>query len=124
MNKATLFWKWFLEHKDKLKNLVNLNPKEHKHYLFWLDWHLQFYFPGLEYILIFPKSKMKKVEMIISAKGKPELFAVAIGLEKDSPKLWDLKFTAVAKIEKGESNPFEKLEIQDWDISNFSIHFP
>ena len=57
MKKTTTnhFWKWFCNHKNKLKNLRDLNPKEQKHYLFWLDWHLQFYFPGLEYLIVFSK---------------------------------------------------------------------
>ena len=54
MKKATThFWTWFLQHKNKLKNLMSLNHKEQKHYMFWLNWHLQFYFPGLEYIIVF-----------------------------------------------------------------------
>lgn len=94
-NKTNLFWAWFLEHKNKLKNLMTLTPKEQKHYLFWLNWHLQFYFPGLEYIIIFPKVKKKKTQFMIAAKGNKELFTQAINLEKSAPRLWDWKFTAL-----------------------------
>ncbi|WP_162127486.1 hypothetical protein [Flavobacterium phycosphaerae] len=94
-NKTTPFWKWFLEHKNKLKNLMSINHKEQKHYLFWLNWHLQFYFPGLEYIVVLPKMKKKKSQLIISANGQQKLFQEAIQLEKTSPKLWDWKFTAI-----------------------------
>lgn len=96
MSKATThFWTWFLEHKNKLKNLMSLDHKQQKHYMFWLDWHLQFYFPGLEYIIVFPKVKKKKSHLIISASGQHELFHLAIQLEKTAPKLWDWKFTAL-----------------------------
>lgn len=74
---------------------MNLSNKEQKHYLFWLDWHLQFYFPGLEYIIVFPKVKKKKTQMIISASGQQELFNMVIELEKTAPRLWDWKFTAL-----------------------------
>ena len=92
---AEHFWSWFLEQKTKLKNLNTLTPKEQKHYTYWLDWHLRFYAHGLEYILIFPKRRNKKIEFIISAKGNPEYFTKAINLEKAAPKLWDWKFTAL-----------------------------
>lgn len=96
MNKATThFWTWFLKHKNKLKNLMSLNHKEQKHYMFWLNWHLQFYFPGLEYIIVFPKVKKKKTQLIISASGQKELFHLAIELEKTAPRLWDWKFTTL-----------------------------
>lgn len=113
MKKATLFWKWFLEHKHKLKNLMRLNHKEQKHYLFWLNWHLQFYYPELEYILVFPNTKKKKTELIISAQGKQELFQMSIELEKTAPRLWDWKFTALIQprqdiddMEAGEDEPY------------------
>lgn len=111
--KTTHFWTWFLEHKNKLKNLMSINHKEQKHYLFWLDWHLQFYFPGLEYIIVFPKVKKKKCQLIISASGQKELFHLAIELEKTAPILWDWKFTALIQprqdiddIEAGEDEPY------------------
>lgn len=112
-NKTKHFWKWFLEHKNKLKNLMGLHPKEQKQYMFWLNWHLQFYFPGLEYILIFPKVKKKKTQLIISASGQHELFHMAIELEKTAPRLWDWKFKALIQprqdfddIEAGIDEPY------------------
>lgn len=97
MKATTHFWKWFLEHKNKLKNLMSLNHKEQKHYMFWLDWHLQFYFPGLDYILIYPKKQKQKVHFIITAKGNLKLFKMALELEKTAPKLRDWKITAIIK---------------------------
>lgn len=97
---------------------MSLNPKEQKHYTFWLDWHLQFYFPGLEYILIFPKVKKKKTQLMISARGKQELFLLAIELEKTAPRLWDWKFTALIQplqdiddIEAGFDEPYVMQDI-------------
>lgn len=114
MNKATShFWKWFLQHKNKLKSLMRLDIKEQKYYLFWLNWHLQFYFPGLEYLIIFPKVKKRKTQLILSARGKQELFSIAIELEKTAPRLSDWKFTALIQprqdiddIEAGIDEPY------------------
>lgn len=121
------FWTWFVQHKGKLKNLMSLNPKEQKHYTFWLDWHLQFYFPGLEYILVFPKRKKKRTELIISAKGNPELFTNAIQLEKDAPKLWDWKFTALIQpgmcIDDMESGIDEPYIMQDITLKTSELKF-
>lgn len=110
---ADHFWAWFLEHKNKLKDLRSLSPKEQKHYTFWLDWHLQFYFRGLEYILIFPKAKNKKMQLLITANGNHELFNMAIDLEKTAPRLWDWKITALIKprqdyddMEAGRDEPY------------------
>lgn len=97
---------------------MSLDHKEQKHYIFWLDWHLQFYFPGLEYILVFPKVKNKKTQLIIAAIGKKELFHMAIELEKTSPLLCDWKFTTLIRprqdiddIEAGIDEPYVMQDI-------------
>lgn len=128
MNKATAhFWKWFLEHKNKLKNLMSLDHKQQKHYLFWLDWHLQFYFPGLEYIIIFPKVNKKKTQLMLSAKGKKEFFHMAIELEKTAPQLWDWKFTALIQprqdIEDIEAGIDEPYIFQDITLKTSELKF-
>jgi|SRR6218665_195398 len=126
-DKTKLFWKWFLEHKNKLKNLMNLNHKEQKHYLFWLDWHLQFYFPGLEYIIVYPKVKKKKTQLMLSARGKQELFYMAIELEKTAPQLWDWKFTAFIQprqdIDDMEAEVDEPYIFQDITLKTSELKF-
>lgn len=92
---ANHLWNWFLTHKNKFKNLRDLKLKEQKHYIFWLDWHIQFYFPGIEYILVFPKFKSEKIQLLITASGSRELFQKSIELEKSAPKLKDWKFTSL-----------------------------
>lgn len=94
-NKTNLFWTWFLENKNKLKKLMTLDYKEKKHFIFWLNWHLQFYCPGIGYMIMFPTIKKKKTGLILTAKGKHELFQMAIELEKTAPRLWDWKITAL-----------------------------
>lgn len=127
MKATSHFWKWFLEHKNKLKNLMSLNHKEQKHYLFWLDWHLQFYFPGLEYIIVFPKLKKKKTQLMLSAKGKQELFHMAIELEKTAPRLWDWKFTALIQprqdIDDMEAGIDEPYVFQDITLKTSELKF-
>lgn len=110
---ANHFWNWFHNHKNKFKNLRDLKPKEQKHYIFWLDWHIQFYFPGLACILVFPKFKSEKIQLLITAIGNRELFQKAIELEKSAPKLKDWKFTALIQprldiddMEAGEDEPY------------------
>lgn len=91
---AQHFWLWFIDHHTKLKNLQELKPKEQKHYIFWLEWHLHFYTSGLDYILIFPKQNRKKVQLIITANGNPEYFLKVENVIKLAPQLKDWKFTA------------------------------
>ncbi|HNP33959.1 MAG TPA: hypothetical protein PKN96_11765 [Flavobacterium sp.] len=127
MKATTHFWKWFLEHKNKLKNLMSLNHKEQKHYMFWLDWHLQFYFPGLEGIIIFPKVTKKKTQLIISASGQQELFHLAFELEKTAPRLWDWKFTALIQprtdIDDMEAGIDEPYVMQDITLKTSELIF-
>ncbi|MGC4041918.1 MAG: hypothetical protein QM710_14335 [Flavobacterium sp.] len=121
------FWTWFLQHKGKLKNLMSLDHKEKKHYMFWLEWHLQFYFPGLEYIIVYPKAKKKRTHLIISARGKKELFSMAIDLEKSAPKLWDWKFTALIQprqdIDDMEAGIDEPYVFQDITLKTSELKF-
>jgi len=121
------FWDWFLNHKNKFKNLRDLKPKEQKHYLFWLDWHIQFYFRGLECMLIFPKFKNEKIQLLITASRNSELFQKAIELEKSAPKVKNWKFTALIQprvdiddIEAGEDEPYV---IQDITLKTSELKF-
>jgi hypothetical protein len=61
--------------------------------MFWLDWHLQFYHPGLEYILIFPKYRKEKIHLLIISCANLK----NSNLEKDAPKLKDWKFSVILR---------------------------
>lgn len=114
MNKALMhFWTWFLDHKLKLKTLRTLTLKDQKHYTFWLDWHLHFYAPGLDYVLIFPKRENDKAQLIITANGNPDYFQKADDIIKVAPQIRDWKFTAFVQprhhyedLEAGRDTPY------------------
>lgn len=128
-NKTEHFWTWFFEHRNKLKNLLSLDRKEQKHFFFWLNWHLQFYFPGLECILVFPKrnKKKKSTQLIITAKGETGLFLQAIELEKTAPRLRDWKFTALIQprkdIDDMEAGVDEPYVFQDITLKTSELRF-
>lgn len=133
-NKTTHFWTWFLQHQNKLMRLLELERKEQKHYFFWLNWHLQFYFPGLECILVFPKKRKKKkrTQLIITAKGKQELFHWAIELEKKAPRIRNWKFTALIQprqdtddMEAGIDEPyvFQDITLKTSDLKFIPLQY-
>ncbi len=133
-NKTTHFWTWFLQYQNKLKRLLELERKEQKHYFFWLNWHLQFYFPGLECILVFPKKskKKKRTQLIITAKGKQELFHWAIELEKKAPRIRNWKFTALIQprqdtddMEAGIDEPyvFQDITLKTSDLKFIPLQY-
>lgn len=88
------FWSWFIDHQLKLKTLTTLTTKDKQNYVYWLNWHLHFYVPGADFILIFPNRKNEKIQMIISANGNPDFFDKVEEVIKTAPKLRDWKFTA------------------------------
>ena len=107
------FWSWLSGHQSKLKNLITLSAKEKKHYIHWLDWHLHFYAPGVDFILIFPNRKNEKIQMIISANGNPDFFNKVYEVIKSAPKLKDWEFIAfvqpskdIDEMEAGLDNPY------------------
>ena len=114
MNKAVeYFWTWFNDNHKQLQSIRTLSPKEQKHYIFWLNWHLHFYAPGLDFILIFPKREQDKIQMIITANGNPDYFEKVEEIVKAAshPKRWE--FTAFVQpahdyeeLEKGLDKPY------------------
>jgi hypothetical protein len=114
MSKAVhYFWTWFIDNHKKLKTLRELKPKQQKHYTFWLNWHLHFYAPGTDFILVFPNREKEKIQMIITANGNPDYFNNVEKMVKAAPQLRDWKFTAFVQpkqdyeeLENGLDNPY------------------
>lgn len=113
MKTVNHFWSWFSSHKSKLKILTTLSTKEKKHYVHWLDWHLHYYAPGVDFILIFPNHKNEKTQMIISANGNPDFFNKVDEVIKAAPKLKDWEFIAfvqpseaIDEMEAGLDEPY------------------
>lgn len=126
-NNTAHFWKWFRDHKNKLKAMPTLSLPNQKHYTYWLNWHLQFYFPGIDYILIYPKKNKQKVHFIITAKGNLELFKMALELEKTAPKLRDWKITALIKpqpdIDDRQAGEDQSYIMQDITLKTSELKF-
>ncbi len=87
------FWTWFIDNHKQLQNIRTLTPKKQKHYTFWLNWHLHFYAPGLDYIMVFPKRETEAVQLIITANGDPEYFEKAELVVAAAPRLKGWQFT-------------------------------
>lgn len=107
------FWSWFIDNHTKLRALNTLNTKDKKHYLYWLNWHLHFYIPGIDLILIFPNRKNKKTQMIFTANGNPDFFNSVEEVIKLAPQINDWKFIAfvqpiedIDEIEAGLDKPY------------------
>lgn len=93
-SKNHYFWTWFLENEKQLRMLRSLNPKLQKHFTFWLDWHLHFYAPGIDYILVFPVKDGDRAEIIITANGDPAHFGKVEDLVSEAPAMNRWKITA------------------------------
>lgn len=107
MNKAVdYFWTWFIDNHKQLQNLRTLKRKEQRHFTFWLDWHLHFYAPGIDYILVFPHRNETKTQLIITANGNPEYFIKVDEVVASAPQLQDWKFTAFVQ----PSHDYDELE--------------
>ena len=97
MNTNHYFWTWFYDNQKHLINLQNLSKKLQKHYIFWLQWHLEYYSKGVSYILIFPKRANEKTQLILTANGKPEYFEKVELLVSDAPKFKNWVIAAFVK---------------------------
>jgi hypothetical protein len=114
MNKAVdFFWIWFANNHIKLKVLRTLKPKEQKHFTFWLNWHLHFYAPGIDYILVFPRREETLTKIIFTANGNPDNFAMVEDIVAAAPQIRDWTFTAFIQplhdyeeLEKGLDKPY------------------
>jgi hypothetical protein len=106
MKTVDYFWTWFIDNHKQLQSLRTLKPKEQRHYTFWLKWHLHFYAPGIDYIVVFPNHGEKKKEMIITANGNPDYFAKVEDIIAAAPQLRNWKFTAFIQ----PSHDYEELE--------------
>jgi hypothetical protein len=132
MKNITLFWNWFQDNNQTIKNLGNETPKIQKHICFWLNRHLGYYCKGLDFIIAFPKKENQKAELIITANGNPENFNQVITLIDNAPQLKHWKFTAfiqpkenIEKIMEGLDNPyiFPEITIKTSDIKFLPLNY-
>ena len=65
MNPIHHFWSWFYQNHHLFLNFLTLSPKLQKHYFFWLERHLNLYCSDVTFVMVFPKTKMSKGELIL-----------------------------------------------------------
>jgi len=93
MKKINIFWNWFQDNNQTIKNLIHETPKNQKHISFWINKNLSYYCNEIDFILVFPKNNNKS-ELILTANGNPDYFNQVINLVDNAPQLKNWKFTA------------------------------
>jgi len=120
------FWTWFLENEQDFRMLRLLSPEKQKNATHWLQWHLHFYSPGIDYILIYHNKAGTSVEMIITANGDPDYFDQVEKLVQDAPAVPYWKVTAFVQpafeyedLENGLDKPyiFQDLQLKASELS-------
>lgn len=114
MKKINIFWNWFQDNNQTIKNLFNDTPENQKHISFWLSKNLSYYCKEIDFMIVLPVDKNKnKSEFIITANGNPEYFNQVIDLVDNAPKLKNWKFIAfiqpmerIDKLMKGLDDPY------------------
>ncbi|MFV8355485.1 hypothetical protein ACNQGB_04795 [Flavobacterium sp. XS1P32] len=113
MRKINIFWNWFQDNNQTIKNLINETPKNQKHIAFWLTKNLSYYCREIDFMIVYPKACNGKSELIITANGNPEYFNRVINLVDNAPQLKTWKFTAfiqpmeiIDEIMKGLDDPY------------------
>lgn len=94
MKAVAYFWSWFVEYNVKFKVFRSLPRKEQNHYSFWMKWHLHFYAPGLDYIIIYPQNANDKIKLIITAHGDSQYYGKVEEVVSITPQLKDWDITA------------------------------
>ncbi len=92
MHAINYFWQWFTDNQKYFLNLLSLTSKLRRHYVFWLEWHLNYYSKGIGFIILFPKGAGKKAKLIITAKGNPDFFDKVESVVAAAPKFlnWEI----------------------------------
>jgi hypothetical protein len=118
MRKINIFWNWFQDNNQTIKNFINETLKSQKQISHSIKHRLGFYCKELDYMIVFPKKPNERTELIITANGNPEYFIQVTKLIKHAPTLKHWKFTAfvqskenIDKIMDGLDNPYVFQEI-------------
>lgn len=132
MRKINIFWNWFQDNNQSIKNLINETPHNQKQICFWLNKHLGYYCKELDFMIVLPKKENQKAELIITANGNPEYFNQVIELINKAPVLKHWKFTAfiqpttnIDDIISGLDEPFvfQEITIKTSEIKFLPLHY-
>ena len=132
MRKINIFWNWFQDNNQTIKNLKNETPINQKQICYWLDKQLGYYSKDLDFMIIFPKKENQKTELIITANGNPDYFNQVEELINNAPELKHWKFTAfiqptanIDEIIKGLDEPyvFQEITIKTSEIKFLPLNY-
>ncbi|AWM14665.1 hypothetical protein DI487_12900 [Flavobacterium sediminis] len=132
MRKINIFWNWFQDNNQAIKNLKNETPINKKQICYWLDKQLGYYSKDLDFMIVFPKKQNQKTELIITANGNPDYFNQVEELINNAPVLKHWKFTAfiqptsnIDQIINGLDEPyvFQEITIKTSEIKFLPLNY-
>lgn len=132
MRKINIFWNWFQDNNQTIKNLINETSINQKQICYWLNKQLGYYSKALDFMIVFPKKENHKTEIIITANGNPEYFNQVIELINNAPILKHWKFTAfiqptanIDEIIMGLDEPyiFQEITIKTSEIKFLPLNY-
>jgi hypothetical protein len=132
MRKINIFWNWFQDNNQTIKNLIQETAQNQKQICYWLSKQLGYYSRDLDFMIVFPKKENQKTELIITANGNPEYFNQVIELINNAPVLRHWKFTAfiqptenIDKIIKELDDPyiFQEIIIKTSEIKFLPLNY-
>lgn len=129
MRKINIFWNWFQDNNQTIKNLINETPHSQKQICYWLNKQLGYYCKELDFMIVLPKKGNQKSELIITANGNPEYFDQVIQLINNAPILRNWRFIAFIQLTEKIDKIIERLDdpyvIQELTIkTNEAKFFP
>ena len=132
MRKINIFWNWFQDNNQTIKNLKNETIINQKQICYRLAKQLGYYSKDLDFMIVFPKKENQKTELIITANGNPVYFNQVEELINNAPALKHWKFTAfiqptanIDEIIKGLDEPyvFQEITIKTSEIKFLPLHY-
>jgi hypothetical protein len=132
MRKINIFWNWFQDNNQTIKNLIIEIPKNQQNISYWLNKQLGYYCKELDFIIVFPIKENQKTELIITANGNTAYFNQVIELINNAPVLRHWKFTAfiqptekIERIIKGLDEPyiFQEITIKTSEIKFLPLNY-
>jgi hypothetical protein len=127
VRKINIFWNWFQDNNQTIKNLIQETPINQKQICYWLNKQLDYYCKELDFMIVFPKKENQKTELIITANGNPSYFNQVIELINNAPVLRHWKFTAFIQPTENIDKIIESLDepyiMQEITIKTNKIKF-
>ncbi|MEO8234613.1 MAG: hypothetical protein ABI549_04295 [Flavobacterium sp.] len=132
MRKINIFWNWFQDNNQTIKDLIIEIPKNQQNISYWLNKQLGYFSKELDFMIVFPIKENQKTEIIITANGNPDYFNQVIELINNAPVLRHWKFTAfiqptekIERIIKGLDEPyiFQEITIKTSEIKFLPLNY-